>query len=469
MEPQPIHLSTFLQRIQQEKDLVRLSQHYGLEAEHLHERVHRLAEVIACFQKRFPGEETAWVLRVPGRINLMGVHIDHRGGWCNFMPYCRETVFCFSPRCDDRICATNLSPLYPDFEFSIEASLPPAQRGRWLAFIESIQLEQGHWQNYIQGAALKLFDAANLLPFRGMNVSVGGDIPPQSGLSSSSTLVSGTVLALCAINRVGLNRVQLVELCGEAEWYVGTRGGCGDHAAMILGQRGCITHVGFKPLTYTHYPLPPRVEVILCHSGLEANKATNAKEKFNSCIAAYEIALILYRHHNPDLADRILWIRDIQPGPEFLKLDLPEFYQRLKRIPIEITVNALYEQYATYRSRFNHIFKTYGHPKEALPVREVLLFGAAECSRSRHFMDCLKQSNFKEAGRLMYVSHDGDRIITWKNGQSTAYRSPHSDFYLDDLSRRSQMRPDDESCFLASQPGGYRCSVSELDRLVDRC
>ncbi|HQH72851.1 MAG TPA: galactokinase family protein, partial [bacterium] len=201
---------------------------YGPHAMLIERQRQRIVALVEAFGRAFPDAREAGVLRIPGRINLMGVHVDHRGGWCNFVPVARETLFCFSPRPDDRIAARNLSPEYPDLEFAMQSELPPARRGNWMRFIESADIERGQWGNYLKAGALKLQDGYPDHALQGMNVLVEGDIPPRSGLSSSSALVVGTVMALRDINRLPLSEPAMAEWCGEGEWYVGTRGGAGD-------------------------------------------------------------------------------------------------------------------------------------------------------------------------------------------------------------------------------------------------
>ncbi|MFB3784766.1 MAG: galactokinase family protein [bacterium] len=429
----------------------------------------RIVALLETFRRAFPEAREAGILRVPGRINLMGVHVDHRGGWCNFMPVAWETWFCFSPRPDDRIAARNLSPAYPDLEFSLQRELPPALRGNWMKFIESAAIERGQWGNYLKAGALKLQDGFPDRPLRGMNVMVEGDIPPRSGLSSSSALVVGTVLALRGLNRLPLSEAEMAEWCGEGEWYVGTRGGAGDHAALLLGKLNQITHTGFKPLTVEYCPFPADYEVLVAQSGIEAGKALHARETFNSRIAAYEIALALFRDAHPRWKEPLALVRDISPG--VLEADLSTLYAAFKAVPMLASPAALRREYPALREKLDWVVATYGEPREPWPLREVLLFGAAECARARMFPRLIREGRIAAAGELMYISHDGDRVAVW-NGQGNTckpYRSPYSDDYLDALAAAARERPGDERLELAYQPGGYRCSVPELDRMVDRC
>lgn len=442
-----------------------LKAYYGGGGDDIRERCAQIRRALAHFKRRFPNERRAALLRAPGRVNLMGVHIDHRGGWCNYLPIPRETVFCFSPREDGVVSASNADPQYGDFEFSMDEGVRRMGGADWLGFVRDADTVRGDWRNYVEGAALKLA-ASSGKPLKGMNLAVCGDIPPKSGLSSSSSLVVAAALALCAVNGVEMEDAELAAMCGEAEWYVGTRGGCGDHAAMVLGRIGLVAHVGFLPVNHRHYPMPENMDVVLCHSGIEASKAGGARETFNSRIAAYEIALILYRLENPDVADRVEYIRDIQP--DFLDMPVPEFYRRLARVPAELTLDEILAVHPECRMEIERVTGTYGRIEDRLPLRETLLFGVFECRRSRVFADWLGAGRAGDAGRLMYVSHDGDRVASWNGGSSAPYRSPYSDEYLMDLAERAE-RGEDGALEPALQPGGYRCSLPEIDRMVDRC
>ena len=72
----------------------------------------------------------------------------------------------------------------------------------------------------------------------GINMALSGNVPIAAGLSSSSTIVVATLQAAIALNNFDLTSQQFIDLCGEGEWFVGSRGGAGDHAAIYLGQRG---------------------------------------------------------------------------------------------------------------------------------------------------------------------------------------------------------------------------------------
>jgi galactokinase len=116
-------------------------------------------------------------------------------------------------------------------------------------------------------------------------------------------------------------------------------------------------------------------------------------------------------------------------------------------------------------------FSTHRLPGDGLyPIRGVVLYGLAECERSRLFADALKANHISEIGRLMNVSHDGDRVARFDSyGKRLPYQSPTSNGYLLDLIDDLESG-DPERVMRAQlqwQPGSYHCSVPEIDHLVD--
>lgn len=445
-----------------------LHEHYAEERLLLAGRLGLLRRLTSFALDRW-GEREVLLVRVPARINLMGVHVDHRGGFCNYLTFARETFFLASPRQDDRISACSVDPKYPDVQFSIAEQLPLEKRGDWMAFINGVSLDKGHWSNYLKAATLKLQDAFQDRVIRGFDLCVYGDIPPGAGLSSSSSLVVGTMMLADYFNELDLSREAMVPLCAEGEWFVGTRGGAGDHGAMLLGRRGLVTHLRFFPTSYRYAPLPKGYSVVVCHSRLEARKAAGARETFNLRIAGYGFALLWVKEKFPQYSDRLEHIRDIHP--ETLHVDEGRIYEILRSVPVSISSEDLRRQLSGRREKVELILGTFGRSPEPYPLREILLFGLSECRRSWIFADLLDRGDVQTLGRLMAISHDGDRVSQTREGRTEAYRSPYDDAYLEQLIRDSRSGEADrvERASLPFQPGGYRCSIPDLDRMVDIC
>jgi len=369
--------------------------------------------LLAAFVSRY-GDRPCILTSAPGRINLMGRHIEHRGGSTNMMATNQRMTFVVAPREDDVIRLANLDPAFPEAEFRISdfcrrgvlsasgkdganstvnldlqpQPSSPAATAAWLDYLESPQVKsdlaaaRGHWMNYVKGAVLR-FQAALDMPLCGMDILASGDIPVAAGLSSSSALVVATAEALVALNELNLTTREFVDLCGEAEWYVGSRGGAGDHAAMKCARAGAITHLTFKPFDIGEVvPFPSGCSVLVIDSGEQAKKSEGARETFNARIRDYETALTEVKRHYPELP--LAYFRDLAFLPEKDRQKALDCLKDLQPSTCDLQPSTT----------------PYG----------VALFGINECRRAEECLTLLKEHDYAALGEMMKASHDGDRL-----------------------------------------------------------
>ena len=87
--------------------------------------------------------------------------------------------------------------------------------------------------------------------------------------------------------------MELIEHCGYAEWYVGTRGGMMDQFATLLGKRDHALFLDCRPLPgakyrFEHVPIPGNVQVVLLSSGVHHD---NVRGEFNQRVAECKIGV----------------------------------------------------------------------------------------------------------------------------------------------------------------------------------
>ncbi len=460
-------MTTTVHQILQDDHAVsdRLGSIFGDYPDRISERRTVYLHLLDEFEKIYGNSNHAFLVRAPARINLKGMHVDHRGGHVNYMAIDREIVMAVGIRDDDKVVLNDQeAERYQKRSFSISEALPPEARGDWFSYIEQVDTVPGDWSNYIRAGVLKLQDYFKDRPLRGMNLLVNGNIPIGGGLSSSSALVVAACEASLQVNGLSLGDEQKTLLCGEGEWYVGTRGGAGDHAAIIYGRRGHLMRLRFFPLTVQPFPFPAGYRVIVCNSLKQARKSDGVRTTFNERVATYEIAMVMIRRLFPDLADRIPHLRDL--NTEHLGVGEDTLYRILAALPESIDRKALQDMLPDHQNELERIFRTHDAPPDGYQVRSVCLYGMAECERSRIFCDFLRQGDMKTVGELMYLSHDGDRVVTHDGGNMPKPRQNRvTDGYLQRLIEGT-VNGTTES-LLWKQPGGYNCSCEELDHLVD--
>ena len=454
-----------------------LAENYGDDPDLIRERRRAYRSALLRFAAEFGAQRHVFLVRSPGRINVMGRHIDHQGGRCNLMAVNQEVLMVVAPRDDDRIELRNVEPeLFPDATISLGRLVSQLNWDDWLSCINSEELERhlrqsaGRWSIYVEAAMLRMQMAFRDRLLQGMDLMVLGNIPVAAGMSSSSALVVSTAEAAAALHGLEVTPNQFVNFCGEGEWFVGTRGGSADHAAMKYGAKGTINHVTFHDFELLdQIPFPDTHRLVVCNSFLQAQKAAGAKLAFNSRVASYRLGVALVRERFPQFAPLIRYVRDI--APEVLQVPPQRIYEILQTLPESLTAGEVRQRFASHPAW--HELAPYFQRIESdspFPVRGVMWFGISECARAREAAVCLRQGDLRALGELMKISHDGERCFCVDDELEAApFSVDISDDRLhaliDDLNSWDHRRV--AAAQLHRQPGAYRCSIREIDALVD--
>ena len=296
---------------------------------------------------------------------------------------------------------------------------------------------------------------------------VYGDIPIAAGLSSSSALVMGAAESVIRMNSLDIKPVDLVENWGFAEWYVGTRGGCSDHAAIISGKPGTILHITAFPTSVDDAALPCGHSFVLANSNIEAKKQAGARDVFNSRVAAYIFGLMMIRENFPAYADKLKQLRDI--NPETLGADEVQIYRMIKSLPASVSRADILKILAEHEQKIHRVFRSHAEPEQGYQVRQVCLYGIAECIRAEMVPKYLRTGDMKTFGELMSASHNGDRVtkvVDWQRIQTdNSYPAERIDALISDLKSGDNRRIN--LARLWRQGGGYNVSLPEIDMLVD--
>jgi N-acetylgalactosamine kinase len=457
----------------------KLDQIYGDNKDLKAEAARMCLQCLEEFSDRYSADGSVIIVHSTGRVNLLGTHIDHRGGSVN--PVCiKEMWLVAAPRDDDRILLKNVdSDQFPDEQFRIGDCLPTAEKIRdWDTWCYQEYEKRKNdlsvtWSNYIRAAVLYIQhfntnDAGIFTPaIKGMNIMVYGDIPIAAGLSSSSALVMGAAEAVIRINSLEINPVDLIEHWGFAEWYVGTRGGCSDHAAIISGKPGTILHITAFPMSMESAALPSGHSFVLANSNIEAKKQAGARDVFNSRVAAYIFGLMMLREKFPRYVGKLERLRDI--NPQTLGVDEVQIYRMIKSLPASVSRKDILKILVEHEQKIHRVFRSHAEPEQGYHIRQICLYGIAECIRAEMVPKCLRTGDMKTFGELMTASHNGDRVTKVVDAQriptDNTYPAERIDALISDLKSGDKQRID--RARLWRQGGGYNVSLPEIDMLVD--
>ncbi|MCX7705547.1 MAG: hypothetical protein N2115_04735 [bacterium] len=418
----------------------------------------QVRNLLALFFEKYK-QKNEFLIRIPARVNLLGTHVDHRGGCLNYVAINRYFWMAGSKREDTKVLLTNLDDSYQPVEFDIREETPDTSL-EWETAITRLKFKPD-WSNYIKCAFAFLQHRFPEKKIYGCNLACYGNIPQGAGLSSSSSLVTAAMMAGTHVNMIDLSQQEFVECCGRAEWFIGTRGGWGDHAAMVFCKKNMICHMQFYPFRFEYFPFFNNVRVIIANSLIEAKKSAGAKGIFNQRIACYETGFLMLKKKFPNLSDRVKYLRDINPQV----LGAPDIvYDLLLALPETLTRQQLYDVLSDFRDRLDTLFQT--HPDlQEYRIRDVVSYGIFECERSRICTEYLLKKDVSEFGRLMFISHDGDRIISYINGVEVPWTWHADDNTL--VTLKENVKKNVYSAYLHFQPGSYGCSTKELDFIVD--
>ncbi|AQQ70672.1 Galactokinase [Limihaloglobus sulfuriphilus] len=468
----------WIEKIKNEKPSVKrwLKDTYGDHAP-LHKRkCSTLLKTLSCYGKRFGFDQKVCIVRAPGRANIMGRHVDHRGGFNNYLAIDRETIMVAGPRDDSNVEAVNVEPVFfKNVKFNVNDIIGRFAWSDWINFVDSewvrsmLLSKAGDWGNYIRASMVRLQHKFNDIKVNGMNLAVYGDVPIAAGLSSSSSIVVATLQAAIALNNFELTSSQFIDMCGEGEWFVGSRGGSGDHAAIRMGKRGKIAHVGHFPFRVEEIvDAPEDYQVMIANSYIKAAKSHGAKDMFNAKITSYNLGFELLRQRCPEFLHIAEYLRDIEPVK--LGCKTSDIYRMFLKIPQQATRAELREMLSSdCREMIEKNFSSHKDPG-TYHLRGVLLFGIAEIARSRLTLELLKCKDTTQIGRIMKISHDGDRVsrddgtgkyIKVDDGCTDAYFNQ----LINDLHSEDPEKVTNAQLYM--QPGYYACSTPEIDRMVD--
>jgi galactokinase len=227
----------------------------------------------------FNGPTTPWhavgmhAVSVPGRVNLIGEHIDYHN--LPVLPMAIQRRIRIEYESINEPVVRAQSEAYEDAEINLSDDLEPGLGG--------------DWSNYIKAAVKAVGTRWNIS--HGIEAKVTSDLPAAAGLSSSSALMTGFTIALLRANGIEPTINELMDVLPDGEQFVGTRGGGMDHAAVLASRAGSALLVEFAPLRLMYVPIPDTWSFIVAHSLKTAEKSGAAREQFNTRRVAGQNAL----------------------------------------------------------------------------------------------------------------------------------------------------------------------------------
>ncbi len=178
--------------------------------------------------------------RAPGRVNLIGEHTDYNDGFVLPMAIELHTTASAKPA--------------PAFAFT-SASNPPSG-----------------WQTYVEGVLAQFTARGIYVP--PLAIHFESTLPLGAGLSSSAALEVSAALAFAAASGANLSRLELAQLCQQAEIQtVGLACGIMDQFVSLHGELGHAILLDCRSLTWRKVAIPDGIAIVIADTGVKHSLA----------------------------------------------------------------------------------------------------------------------------------------------------------------------------------------------------
>jgi galactokinase len=313
-----------------------------------------MIDLISTLTDRFKsiyGTEPAFIARAPGRVNLLGEHVDYNDGWVLPAAIDRAAYVAAAPAEEPLVSLAALD--LNDTETFRLADLD-AKRGA-----AGQPLKQ--WALYPAGVAWTLREHG--LAVSGMRAALTADVR-GAGLSRSAAIELAYAVAWQKLGGWPLSPMEMARLCQFAEnRYVGVNCGLMDQFASACGQAGKALLLDCRTLAWEAVPLPPGIAIVVADTAVRRELGNS---EYNARRAQCEEAV-------KTLA---AWL----PGIRALRdVSVAEFNRHAHQLP----------------------------PL----VRQRARFVVEECERTRQAVTLLRAGDVAAFGRLMNDCHAGLRDL----------------------------------------------------------
>jgi len=271
-----------------------------------------MERISTIYREKF-GYPPAHIARAPGRVNLLGEHVDYNDGFVLPAAIDRATYVAFSPT-----NARHSTLVAADFDqqasFSAE-SIPTKTQA------DSSPLPE--WGLYPAGVMWSLMEEN--LPIPSINAIFASDVPRGSGLSSSASVEMAFMIAWQTIGDWTLPPMKRALLGQKAEnKYVGVNCGIMDQFASACGVENKLLLLDCRSLEWKTVPLPGNVSIVIADTTVR-RKLTSGE--YNKRRSACEEAVRLLKEDLPNVRS----LRDVS---------VEEFDRLANKLPGEIEKRA---------------------------------------------------------------------------------------------------------------------------------
>ncbi len=192
-------------------------------------------QVTKSFTAAF-NNEPEHIFLSPGRINVIGEHVDYNDGFV--LPAAINKYICFAVSASGSSqCTIVAKDLDETYTFNLNDGLKPTDT---------------MWVNYILGVIHQLKDRSSSL--NGVNILFSSTIPMGAGLSSSAALECGIAYMFNYMFSIGLSKEEIALIGQKSEHtFVGVNCGIMDQFASVFGKKANVIKLDCNTLEYEYH------------------------------------------------------------------------------------------------------------------------------------------------------------------------------------------------------------------------
>lgn len=299
-------------------------------------------QVTASFKEQF-NAEPGYVFLSPGRINIIGEHVDYNDGYV--LPAAINKYVCFAvSENEDGQNTFFAKDLNESYSFNLNDELKPVDK---------------MWVNFFLGVLQQMKERG--FAMKGLNIAFSSTVPMGAGLSSSAAVECGYAFALNKIFDLGLTKEEIALIGQKSEHtYVGVNCGIMDQFASVFGKKNKVIKLDCNTLEYEYHNADFKDYALLL---LDSKvKHTHLTSGYNDRRNEVEQGLAILKQHYPEV----------------------KTFRDLNEAQVEAVKNELGD--VIYRR---------------------CLFVVREIQRVLDAVAALENQDFAELGRLMYATHTG--------------------------------------------------------------
>jgi galactokinase len=194
-----------------------------------------IQHTIKRFEKLFQ-KKPEHIFLSPGRINIIGEHVDYNDGFV--LPAAINKYICFAiSKNKNSECVLVAKDLNEAYSFDIKDKLQPVEK---------------MWVNYIIGVLHQLKEKG--LPEKGFTIVFSSTIPMGAGLSSSAALECGIAYAMNKMFQLKLSKEEIARIGQKAEHtFAGVNCGIMDQFASVFGKKNKVIKLDCTTLAYEYH------------------------------------------------------------------------------------------------------------------------------------------------------------------------------------------------------------------------